>query len=113
AWKTWRNGTPVDMIDPTLKTGTGSLRNIIRSIHIGLLCVQENVDDRPTMASVVHMLNNFSVTLPVPSEPAFFMRSNADLEMPLLNEYTTFDKCCFNIRYSSKIGLEKELYTIW
>ncbi|GKD45658.1 putative receptor-like protein kinase [Tanacetum coccineum] len=89
AWKTWRNGTPLDMIDPTLKTGPGSLRNVIRSIHIGLLCVQENVDDRPTMATVVHMLNNLSVTLPVPSEPAFFMRSNTHLEMPLLNEYSS------------------------
>ncbi|PWA36090.1 Cysteine-rich receptor-like protein kinase 25 [Artemisia annua] len=86
AWKTWRNGTPLDMIDPTLNTGPGSLRTVIRSIHIGLLCVQENVDGRPTMASVVHMLNNISVTLPVPSEPAFFMHSNSNLEMPLLNE---------------------------
>ena len=74
------------MIDPILKAGSGSLHNIIRSIHIGLLCVQEKVNDRPTMASVVLMLNSFSVTLPVPSEPAFFMRSNTDPEMPLLNE---------------------------
>ena len=77
------------MIDPTLKTRPSSLRSVIRSIHIGLLCVQENVDDRPTMTSVVHMLNNFSVTLPVPSEPAFFVRSNTDHEMPLLNKYSS------------------------
>ncbi|GJW57558.1 putative receptor-like protein kinase [Tanacetum coccineum] len=75
AWNTWRNGTPLDMIDPTLKTGSGSLRDTIRCIHIGLLCVQENVVDRPTMASVVLMLNSFSLTLPLPSGPAFFMHS--------------------------------------
>ncbi|PWA73721.1 cysteine-rich RLK (RECEPTOR-like protein kinase) 26 [Artemisia annua] len=89
AWKTWRNGTTVNMIDPILKAGSGSLDDIIRSIHIGLLCVQEKVNDRPTMASVVLMLNSLSVTLPVPSEPAFFIRSNTDPEMPLLSEYSS------------------------
>nr|GEV06646.1 putative receptor-like protein kinase At4g00960 [Tanacetum cinerariifolium] len=98
AWKTWRNGTPLNMIDPTLKTGSGSLRDVIRSIHIGLLCVQENVNDRPTMASVVLMLNSFSVTLPVPSEPAFFMHSNTDPEMPIFSEHSSS---------TSSSGLEK------
>lgn len=51
---------------------------MLRCIHIGLLCVQENAADRPTMASVVLMLSSFSLTLPVPSEPAFFMHSNID-----------------------------------
>ncbi|KAJ0429969.1 putative protein kinase RLK-Pelle-DLSV family [Helianthus annuus] len=89
AWKSWRNGTASDIIDPTLKSGSGSLRDIIRSIHIGLLCVQENVIDRPTMASVVLMLNSFSITLPVPTKPAFFIRSTIDPEMPLLQDYSS------------------------
>ncbi|GLT31671.1 hypothetical protein SLA2020_063920 [Shorea laevis] len=41
-------------------------------IHIGLLYFQENVANRPTMASVVHMLNDNSTTL-VPSQPAFLL----------------------------------------
>ncbi|EXC56452.1 hypothetical protein L484_000344 [Morus notabilis] len=45
----------------------------MRCIHIGLLCVQENVEQRPTMNSVVLMLTSHSMTLPVPSRPAFFM----------------------------------------
>ncbi|KAL8249213.1 hypothetical protein R6Q59_006081 [Mikania micrantha] len=89
AWKSWKNGTTANIIDLILKTGSGSLRDIIRSVHIGLLCVQENVVDRPTMASVVLMLNSFSVTLPLPKEPAFFMPSNIDPEMPLLHEYNS------------------------
>lgn len=48
---------------------------MIRCIHIGLLCVQENVANRPTMASVVMMLSSSSLTLPIPSKPAFFMDS--------------------------------------
>ena len=49
---------------------------MMKCMHIGLLCVQESVADRPTMASVVHMLNSDSVTLPEPSKPGFFMQSS-------------------------------------
>ncbi|KAF5754280.1 putative protein kinase RLK-Pelle-DLSV family [Helianthus annuus] len=76
AWKSWRNGTITDIIDPTLKARSGPMNDIIRSIHIGLLCVQEEVSDRPTMSSVVLMLNSYSLSLPVPSEPAFFGNNN-------------------------------------
>ncbi|XP_076910123.1 cysteine-rich receptor-like protein kinase 10 [Bidens hawaiensis] len=89
AWKSWKNGTGPDIIDPTLKSGSSSLRNIVRSIHIGLLCVQDNVNDRPTMASVVLMLNSSSITLSLPSEPAFFMRTNINSEGPLVKEFSS------------------------
>ncbi|KAJ0735827.1 putative protein kinase RLK-Pelle-DLSV family [Helianthus annuus] len=90
AWSSWRNGTATDIIDPTLKTESCSLDDIIKIIQIGLLCVQENVSDRPTMASIIHMLNSFTtITLPVPAEPAFFMHTNNDPEMPLLHEYSS------------------------
>ncbi|PRQ48783.1 putative non-specific serine/threonine protein kinase [Rosa chinensis] len=46
---------------------------IMRCIHIGLLCVQESLADRPTMASVILMFNSYSLNLPVPSKPAFLM----------------------------------------
>lgn len=73
-WKNWRAGTPENVIDKTLISGWNS--EMIRCIHIGLLCVQENAVDRPTMASVVLMLNSFSLTLSLPSQPAFFLHSN-------------------------------------
>ncbi|CAK8573787.1 unnamed protein product [Lathyrus sativus] len=47
----------------------------MRCIHIGLLCIQEYVVDRPTMATVAHMLNSHSLTLSIPSKPAYFMGS--------------------------------------
>ncbi|GKA27401.1 hypothetical protein Tco_0713569 [Tanacetum coccineum] len=77
------------MIDPTLKTGyAGSLHNIIRSIHIGLLCVQENATDRPTMGSAILMLNSLSILLPQPLKPAFLVHSTIrDPEMPLSLEF--------------------------
>lgn len=43
----------------------------LKFLHIGLLCVQEDAADRPTMSSVVHMLAGDTVTLPSPTRPAF------------------------------------------
>ena len=68
--------TASNIIDPAL--GVGSTTEIIRCIHIGLLCVQENVVDTPTMASVMLMLNSASITLSVPSRPAFFIHSKVE-----------------------------------
>ncbi|KAD4982619.1 hypothetical protein E3N88_19290 [Mikania micrantha] len=75
AWKSWHNGTILDIIDPTLKNGSGLSHDITRSIHIALLCVQENAINRPTMDSVVLKLHSFTDVLLVPSEPAFYYSS--------------------------------------
>ncbi|KAL2922965.1 Cysteine-rich receptor-like protein kinase 25 [Bienertia sinuspersici] len=66
-------GTALDIVDPTLSTR--SRIEIIRSIHMGLLCVQESMEDRPTMSSVLLMLSSQSLALPAPSPPAFFTQT--------------------------------------
>ncbi|XP_050157478.1 cysteine-rich receptor-like protein kinase 29 [Malus sylvestris] len=71
AWKSWKEDTASNLIDPMLKSG--SIPETMRCIHIGLLCVQQNIADRPTMAAVIHMLTSYSLDLPVPSQPAFFI----------------------------------------
>ena len=85
AWKNWKHGIVSNLADPTLKAS--STTEIMRCIHVGLLCVQENVADRPTMASVVPMLNSYSITLPIPSKPAFFKNSGAKSNMCLQWEH--------------------------
>ncbi|XP_043698651.1 cysteine-rich receptor-like protein kinase 15 [Telopea speciosissima] len=70
AWRKWREDTPLELIDTTLR-GNCSISEVMRCIHIGLLCVQENAADRPTMASVDLMFNSSSITLSIPSSPAF------------------------------------------
>ena len=62
---------------------TGSISEIMRCMHIGLLCVQENVVDRPTMASIVLMLSSYSLTLPLPSKTSFFIHNSMN-QAPLL-----------------------------
>ncbi|GLT31006.1 hypothetical protein SLA2020_057740 [Shorea laevis] len=79
AWKNWREGTGLNLIDPILRNG--STAEMMRCIHIGLLCVQENVADRPTMASIVLTLSSNSTSLPVPTRPAFFMHSTIESDM--------------------------------
>ncbi|XP_061978505.1 cysteine-rich receptor-like protein kinase 10 isoform X2 [Populus nigra] len=79
-WKHWRDGTPLEVLDPTL-TDTYSRNEVIRCLHIGLLCVQEDPAIRPAMATIVLTLNSYSVTLPSPQEPAFFFHSTITDEL--------------------------------
>ena len=44
------------------------------SIHVGLLCVQQRPEDRPNMLSVVLMLSRESL-LPKPRQPGFYTDS--------------------------------------
>lgn len=69
ASENWREGTLQSIVDPNLREA--STAEILRCIHISLLCVQENELLRPTMGSIVLMLTSESATLPTPSETAF------------------------------------------
>ncbi|XP_024031989.1 cysteine-rich receptor-like protein kinase 26 isoform X3 [Morus notabilis] len=57
ARRNWREGTLSNLVDPQMKDGPSKLDEILRCVDIGMLCIQESAADRPTMSSVVHMLN--------------------------------------------------------
>lgn len=79
AWKNWRDGTPLALFDPDRLGDSNHARNeILQYIHVGLLCVQEDVEQRPTMASVVLMLSSRSVTLAAPHHPAFVAHTKTE-----------------------------------
>ncbi|XP_026432687.1 putative receptor-like protein kinase At4g00960 [Papaver somniferum] len=79
-WRRWNNGSATEILDPTLKD-TFSRVEVLRCIHVALLCVQEEVEDRPTMPTVVQMLNSYSATDPaLPLAPAFFIGSTVNME---------------------------------
>ena len=63
----------MEFLDPTIR-GSYSRIEVIRCIHIGLLCAQENPAHRPSMATISVMLNSYSMTLPSPRMPATFVR---------------------------------------
>lgn len=58
-----------------------SPNEVLRCIHVGLLCVQDQPTDRPTMSDVVSMLTNETMILPAPKQPAFFVDVNPDEEV--------------------------------
>ncbi|KAI4324153.1 hypothetical protein L6164_023715 [Bauhinia variegata] len=71
AWKLWKEGSAMELVDACLEDSF-VVSEVLRYIHIGLLCVQQNPDDRPDMASVVVMLSS-ECALPRPKEPGFLM----------------------------------------
>ncbi|KAL9317355.1 hypothetical protein ACSQ67_013872 [Phaseolus vulgaris] len=73
AWRNWKEGKAIDIVDPSLNIN--SRNEMLKCIHIGLICVQENLVDRPTMANIMLMLNSYSLSLPIPGEPAFYINS--------------------------------------
>ncbi|KAM1456044.1 hypothetical protein EV1_005097 [Malus domestica] len=80
-WRHWRDGTPLELLDVNLRDSY-SRSEVIRCIHIGLLCVQEDPDQRPKMQKILLMLSSYSLSMPSPQKPAFFLHSRTDLNMP-------------------------------
>ncbi|PON84309.1 Cysteine rich receptor like kinase [Trema orientale] len=70
AWQLWNEGNGLELIDPSLNNICPP-NEFIRCVHIGLLCVQEDAYNRPTMSSVVQMLTTETISLPKPERPAF------------------------------------------
>ncbi|KAH7838643.1 hypothetical protein Vadar_029439 [Vaccinium darrowii] len=82
-WELWRGGTPLNLMDPTLE-GSHSRNEVTRCIHIALLCFQNDPDARPSMATVVLMLNSYSTTLSIPQPSGYLGRSRTGSN--ILNE---------------------------
>ncbi|CAL9226552.1 unnamed protein product, partial [Arabidopsis halleri] len=72
-WRLWNNESFLELVDPAMGESYDK-DEVIRCIHISLLCVQENPADRPTMSIVFQMLTNTFLTLPVPQSPGFVFR---------------------------------------
>ncbi|KAH6799791.1 receptor kinase 1 [Perilla frutescens var. hirtella] len=76
AWEMWVEGRPIELVDSTLDESNNRIE-VIRCINIGLLCVQDNAKDRPSMTDVINMLANKSWQLPQPKQPAFFIKTDS------------------------------------
>ncbi|KAL6990874.1 hypothetical protein U1Q18_008997 [Sarracenia purpurea var. burkii] len=73
-WSLWKEGQTLDMVDSTLSQDSYPASEVVRCIHIGLLCVQDLAIDRPTTSDVAFMLCNESATLPSPKQPVFIFK---------------------------------------
>ncbi|XP_031390396.1 cysteine-rich receptor-like protein kinase 10 [Punica granatum] len=71
AWQLWNEGKGQELVDPLIKDSWWFPEEFNRYMHVGLLCVQEDAYDRPSMSSVVVMLKSESTALRNPDRPAF------------------------------------------
>ena len=79
AWSLWRDGNAREFVDSSISESC-SLQEVIRCIHLGLLCVQDHPNARPLMSSIVFMLENETTPLPTPKEPLYFTIRNYETD---------------------------------
>ncbi|KAK7342635.1 hypothetical protein VNO80_25591 [Phaseolus coccineus] len=86
AWDLWTRNSGMELMDTALDdsdTGANCLHTVPRYVNMGLLCVQESPEDRPTMSDVVSMIGNDTVPLPSPKPPAFLkLRGDESSTLP-------------------------------
>ena len=77
----WNDDNGMALVDPAIWDPCFQME-ILRCIHVGLLCMQELARDRPIVSTIISMLNGEIVDLPTPKQPAFMERqiaSNTEL----------------------------------
>jgi hypothetical protein len=70
AWELWEEGNIIKLLDDVIECSAFATE-VMRYVHVGLLCVQECPDDRPSMSSVVMMLSCDNLEIPAPKKPLF------------------------------------------
>ncbi|KAL7185707.1 hypothetical protein ACSBR2_027630 [Camellia fascicularis] len=74
AWILYKEDRSMELIDESLRDSC-DLFEVLRSIHVGLLCVQQHPEDRPNMPNAILMLGSEGV-LPQPKQPGYFTERN-------------------------------------
>ncbi|OMO94615.1 hypothetical protein COLO4_16246 [Corchorus olitorius] len=84
AWQMWNESKETEFLDEALAKDSVSSLQVKRCIHVVLLCVQDHVENRPTMPQVVFMLSSESETdqLPKPKQPAFTFQNALNSAAP-------------------------------
>ncbi|TVU38700.1 hypothetical protein EJB05_12084, partial [Eragrostis curvula] len=71
-WRHWSEGTIEEIIDDSLGRNY-SEAEVLKCINIGLMCLQQNPVDRPTMSEITLMLDDDATSsLPPVARPTFF-----------------------------------------
>ena len=71
AWKLWNENKPMNLVDPALLVPPTETE-ILRYVHVGLLCAQVSPGDRPNVSTVLSMLNDDEIAeLPRPKAPSY------------------------------------------
>ncbi|XP_009344131.2 PR5-like receptor kinase isoform X1 [Pyrus x bretschneideri] len=84
AWKLWKEGRELELVDEMLAADSYSAPEVMKCVHIGLLCVQDNPTDRPSMPDVIFMLNGSTNVIggPQPKQPLFTIQNSVSHPQP-------------------------------
>lgn len=94
AWRLWNDDRCFEFVDPNMSEPS-PVSEVLKCIHVGLLCVQDQATERPTMPEVVSMLSNDANLLPAPKPPAFFINDTVRVE-PQASENKSDHTCSIN-----------------
>ena len=91
----WKTSDSLELMDKSLVSSCPK-SEILRFVHVGLLCVQTQAIDRPAISDVISMLSNEAMYLPDPNQPAYIGRksgieayySNGTLDFASINTVT-------------------------
>ncbi|KAK9102005.1 hypothetical protein Sjap_019259 [Stephania japonica] len=87
AWNLWNEEKTLELVDGVMVMEDELSRcEVLRCIQVGLLCVQQRPDDRPTMPSVVMMLGSDTTNLPQPKHLDFYYDKSCTDEGPSSSE---------------------------
>ncbi|XP_042373292.1 receptor-like serine/threonine-protein kinase SD1-8 [Zingiber officinale] len=83
-WNLWKESQCMDFVDKNIGHSFSEIE-VLRCIKIGLLCVQDRAEDRPTMPLVLTMLSSTGdiALLPEPKQPGFFSKRDLMSEIYL------------------------------
>ncbi|XP_010458518.1 PREDICTED: G-type lectin S-receptor-like serine/threonine-protein kinase At1g11300 [Camelina sativa] len=73
-WSIWNKGEMSGLVDPEIFDQLYE-KEIRKCIHIGLLCVQDAANDRPSVSTVCSMLSSEFADISEPKQPAFMPRN--------------------------------------
>ncbi|KAF3450144.1 hypothetical protein FNV43_RR06224 [Rhamnella rubrinervis] len=76
AWRLMQEGRALELIDGDKSNYSKNVtQEVLRCVHVSLLCVQQQPGDRPSMSSVLLMLSSTDSDLPEPKPPGYFMET--------------------------------------
>ncbi|KAL6207012.1 hypothetical protein ACLB2K_024257 [Fragaria x ananassa] len=80
AWNLWNEGRGLELVDEVLGDSYAS-SEVMKCVHIGLLCVQDSAADRPNVADIVLMLSS-DTDGPQPKLPVFTIQNSFSSPQP-------------------------------
>ncbi|KAK9073770.1 hypothetical protein SSX86_006364 [Deinandra increscens subsp. villosa] len=91
AWRLYKEGKSLELADESFIESSDT--QVLRLIHIALLCVQHSPEDRPDMSMVVLMLGS-DRRLPKPKQPGYYTEvdkfgpeNSSSLQTRICNSY--------------------------